>query len=72
MYLKIDSDKESIVDTTILPILSRNHGDTNVMLYYSKDKITKIVRKEYNINVTDGIIKELNNILGEENVKSVY
>ena len=72
LYLKIETDKENIVDSTILPILSKNHGDTSVMLYYSKDKITKVAPKEYNVNVSDEMLKELSGVLGEENVKCVY
>ncbi len=53
LYLKIEENEENIVDTTILPILSKSHGDTSVMLYYSKDKITKVAPKEYNVNVSD-------------------
>ena len=72
LYLKIEENEENIVDTTILPILSKSHGDTSVMLYYSKDKITKVAPKEYNVNVSDEILKELSRVLGEENVKCVY
>ena len=72
LYLKIEENKENIVDTSILPILSKDHGDTSVMLYYSKDKITKVAPKEYNVNVSDELLKELSDVLGVENVKCVY
>ena len=72
LYLKIEPDNEDKVDTKILPILSKYPGDTNVLLYYAKDKVTKKASSKFNVKVSEKFLKELRNILGEENVKCVF
>jgi len=71
LYLKIEMDKEEIVDSDILPILSKYPGDTNVLLYYAKDKVTKQASKNYNVVVSEKMLSELKVLIGEDNVKCV-
>ncbi len=72
LYLKIDEKNEGIVDDKIIPILKSSLGSTAVMLYYSREKVTKVVPKELSVNVSEHLIRELKEVLGEENVKCVY
>ena len=72
MYLKIEEDKEGIVDLEILPTLSKYPGNTNVLLYYAKDKVTKKASPKFNVKVSEKLLEELKAKLGEENVKTVF
>lgn len=71
LYLKITRDKESFIDSELLPLLKRNHGETKVFLYYEDKKVTKLVPNELNVKVTDFLIGKLEEIFGKGNVKSV-
>ncbi len=71
IYLKIEVEKEGIVDSNILPLLKRHSGDTKVLLYYAKDKLTKVAPPEFNVEVSDRLLEELGEILGAECVKCV-
>ena len=71
IYLKIEVEKEGIVDSNILPLLKRHSGDTKVLLYYAKDKLTKVAPPEFNVEVSDRLLEELGEFLGAECVKCV-
>ena len=72
LYLKIEENQEEKVDLVILPILSKYRGNTNVLLYYAKDKVTKMAPGSFKVEVSDILLTELKNVLGEENVKCVF
>ena len=63
---KVEEDKENIIDSDILPILKKYGGDTEVILYYAKDKVSKAAPKEYRVRVSEGVMIELKGILGED------
>ena len=71
LYLKITKDKESFIDSEILPLLRSNYGETKVFLYYEDKKITKVVPSELNVKITDFLIGKLEDVLGKGNVKCV-
>jgi len=72
LYLKIEEGLEEKVDSDILPILSKYPGETNVFLYYAKDKVTKMVPKRLCVEVSEALLVELKQILSDENVKCVF
>ena len=72
LYLKISEENESLVDSEILPLISNYRGGTKVLLYYEKDKVTKLVPNTLNVLVKDELIEKLNIILGKDNIKCVY
>lgn len=70
LYLKISEDHEAYYDE-IIKNLEFFHGETPVYLYYPHLKKTLLAPQKYWINENKILINQLNEILGEENVKFV-
>lgn len=53
----------------ITEIIKNNKGDTQMYLFFKKQNKIKILPEKYNVNVTDSIIKQIQDIIGINNVK---
>lgn len=68
LYIKVDGDKEFLVDQ-IVAILQSFPGETPVMLYFEKDKVTKMVNKQNWVHIDHSLIQQLGNLTGADHVK---
>ena len=65
LYVMAEEDAEE----KILSLLLENSGDVPVAIYNPKTKTTKLAPKKYHITLSEKLILELKNVLGENAVK---
>lgn len=69
LYLKLERDKQSAKQLQNLKeLLSKNHGHTNIVLFYEGTKKTVLLEEQYHIKPTNYLLEQLKNFLGSENV----
>lgn len=70
LYLKISKDKDVSILNNIKKTLSKYKGDIPVYVYFEKDKKTVMAERDFWVEInTNQIIKDLEDILGEDSVK---
>jgi DNA polymerase-3 subunit alpha len=69
LFLKLLSGEADIEKIT--PILKFFNGNIPVYIYNESEKKTKIASRELWVSLNDGLLQELKDILGDENVKVV-
>jgi len=68
LYIRFEQGLERS-EEEILAVLDDFKGDTPVFLYYEASKITKAASREHYVNICDGLINRLEQIVGGRNVK---
>ena len=71
LYLKISDEQKDLLSTEIFPLLKTANGKMPVYVFFSDEKITKVVGKELWIRDDERVIHRLKEIIGEDNVKVV-
>ncbi len=66
LWLKVTQDKPDNILTSILQILSKYKGNTQVFVYTEKDKNKIKASKEFFVTISDDLIEELENLLGKD------
>ncbi len=68
LYIRFEKGMER-TEEEIIAVLDDYKGSTPVMLYYEETKVTKMAREDHFVNICDGLINRLEQIVGTGNVK---
>ena len=68
LYIRFEKGMER-TEQEIISVLDDFKGNTPVMLYYEETKITKMAREDHFVNICDGLVSRLEQIVGMGNVK---
>jgi DNA polymerase III subunit alpha len=69
LYIKLEKDKQSAQYLQNLKeLLRKNHGNTNIILFYEGTKKTVLLEDTFQVNPSSNLISKLRDFLGAENV----
>ena len=68
LYIRFTKGMER-TEAEIISVLDDYKGNTPVMLYYEEAKVTKMAREDHFVNICDGLVGRLEQIVGPGNVK---
>jgi DNA polymerase III subunit alpha len=69
LYIKLEKDKQSAQYLQNLKeLLRKNHGNTNIILFYEGTKKTVLLEDTFQVNPSNNLISKLRDFLGAENV----
>jgi DNA polymerase-3 subunit alpha len=70
LYIKIDGESSHVLEE-LSPVLQFFNGDTPVYVYFEKDKKVSLASRDLWVKLSDLLLDELRNIVGDDSVRVV-